>query len=131
MATITARLPEWLDDELRGFWARHGEGPSAGLRQVAEEWWTLQRFPELEFRDGVAGRRAGVRGGPDVWEVVEIHSELEDLDRLVDHFGGSVSSDGLEQALGYAEQFGEIVEEWIERNRRMGTLVADSVGPPE
>lgn len=66
-----------------------------------------------------------------MWEVVEIYSELEDLDRLVDHFGGGVSSEGLEQALAYAERFGDIVEKWIKRNRRMGALVADSVGPSE
>ncbi len=32
----------------------------------------MQEFPAIEFRDGVSGHRAGIRGGPDVWEVVRV-----------------------------------------------------------
>src|SRR5437773_9288759 len=48
MSTVTARLEPWLEHAIREFWARHGEGPSGGLRRVAEEWWTLHNFRHLE-----------------------------------------------------------------------------------
>jgi hypothetical protein len=30
----------------------------------------MEQFPGIIFRSGPAGRRAGVAGGPDVWEIV-------------------------------------------------------------
>lgn len=63
-----------------------GEGPSIGLRRVVEEWWALQHFPGIEFRDGVSGRRAALREGPDVWDVVMVARDLDnDLERLFTH----------------------------------------------
>jgi hypothetical protein len=38
MSTITARLDSWLKNDIERFWKSHGEGPSTGLRRVAEEW---------------------------------------------------------------------------------------------
>lgn len=36
---------------------------------MAREWWTLEHLPALEFGEGPTGRRARIRGGPDVWEI--------------------------------------------------------------
>lgn len=49
MATISARVDEWLKRDLEKFWRAHGDGPSTGLRYVAEEWWTLHHFPGVLF----------------------------------------------------------------------------------
>jgi hypothetical protein len=78
-----------------------------------------QRFTALEFREGVSGGRMGLRGGPDVWEVVMVARDYDgDLDGLTAHFGGLVAADALTQALEYAEQFPEEVESRIEQNLR-------------
>lgn len=129
MSTITARLEEWLDREIRAFWRRRGEGPSSGMRRVAREWWTLQEFPALEFRDGVAGRRAGIRGGPDVWEIALLARE-EGLDApaIADHLGGGLPVEVIEQALGYAERFPGEIGEWLTQNERVGRLLAAERG---
>jgi hypothetical protein len=37
---------------------------------MLEEGLRVRRFPGVTFRDGPAGRRAGLVGGPDVWEVI-------------------------------------------------------------
>jgi hypothetical protein len=42
-------------------------GLVAGL---LDEGLKVRRFPGVVFREGPAGRRAGLVGGPDVWEVV-------------------------------------------------------------
>jgi hypothetical protein len=43
---------------------------SALVAELLEEGLSVRRFPGVTFRDGPAGRRAGLVGGPDVWEVV-------------------------------------------------------------
>jgi hypothetical protein len=43
---------------------------SALVTELLEEGLSVRRFPGVVFRDGPAGRRAGLVGGPDVWEVV-------------------------------------------------------------
>ena len=45
----------------------------------------LDRHPGIVFRDGPAGRRAAVVGGPDVWEIIgAVHSAPERGDRRVE-----------------------------------------------
>lgn len=126
MATLTARLDDWLKEEVERFWKAHGEGPSSGLRHVIEEWWTMQRYPAIEFRDGVAGRRAVLRGGPDVWEVVMVARDYgADREKLHEHFGGFVSRETLDQALAYAERFPAAIEAKLTANERMARLLGD------
>lgn len=121
---ITTRLPEWMDGEIRQYWQRHGEKPSPGYRRIIEEWWVAQNLPLLEFRDGVSGRRAGVRAGPDVWEVAWVAGDLEkDVARIEEHFGGFLSREAIEQALSYAERFSGVIEEQIRENERVERLL--------
>ncbi len=124
MATLTARLDDWLKQEIEIFWKAHGEGPSSGLRRVVEEWWATQRYPMIEFRDGASGRRAVLRGGPDVWEVVMVAREYgDDRDGLHEHFGETISREGLEQALAYAERFPGAIDAKLAENERMARLL--------
>lgn len=124
MATLTARLDDWLKEEIVEFWRAHGEGPSGGLRRVAEEWWAMKEFPAIEFRDGISGRRAVVRGGPDVWEVVAAARAYgDDREGLYEHFGGFVDREALEQALAYASRFPEQVGALIAENERIEALL--------
>ena len=128
MPTITARLEAWLDEELREFWERQGEGPSAGLRQVAREWWALQQYPEIVFRDGPSGRRAGLRNGPDVWEVALVAPAYDgDPERISQHLGERVSTSAVEQALAYAHRFPEEIEARLGENARFESLLTGRV----
>jgi hypothetical protein len=129
MATVSARLADWLERELRAFWRERGQDPSAGLRRVAEEWWALQRFPAIEFRDGPSGRRAALREGPDVWEVALVARDYGgDPEGLAAHFGDRVPPDALAQALAYAERFRPEVDGWIAENERVGRSLAGQPG---
>ncbi|MCY3644466.1 MAG: hypothetical protein OXG41_12860 [Acidimicrobiaceae bacterium] len=64
------RLPEALrtrlDDESR----RIASAPSSLAVVLIDEGLKMRRFPGIVFRDGPAGRRAGLASGPDVWEIV-------------------------------------------------------------
>jgi hypothetical protein len=124
MPTLTARLDEWLRDEIVRFWRRHGEGPSSAMRRVAEEWWAMQEFPEIAFRDGVSGRRAVLRSGPDVWEVVVVARDYGgDRDGFYEHFAPHVRPEALDQGLEYAGRFPKQVDRWIEENERIESLL--------
>ena len=124
MPTLTARMDGWLRDEIVSFWKAHGEGPSSALRHVAEEWWAIQQFPAITFRDGVSGRRAVLRGGPDVWEVALVVREYGvDRDGFYEHFAPHVEPSALDQALQYAEAFPEEVRALIADNERLEALL--------
>lgn len=124
MATMTARIDDWLKEDVETFWAAHGEKPSAGLRRVMQEWWAVQRFPVITFRDGVSGRRATLRDGPDVWEVVMVARDYgDDRGGLYDHFAGFVESDIVDQALAYAERFPDEIAAMLTENARVERLL--------
>ena len=80
------RLPDdvrtRLDDESR----RIASAPSSLAVALIDEGLKMRRFPGIVFRDGPAGRRAGLARGPDVWEIVrdlKRHSGADDPVRLV------------------------------------------------
>ena len=55
-----------------------GESLSDRLRRYAEEGARRDEHPLITFRDGPTGRRAGLVGGPDVWEVSMWVKDLAD-----------------------------------------------------
>ena len=47
-----------------------GTTVSGMVTELLEEGLRVRHFPGVAFRAGPAGRRAGLVGGPDVWEVI-------------------------------------------------------------
>lgn len=124
MSIISARVDDWLKDSLETFWRAHGEKPSSGLRRVEEEWWAMQEYPAIMFEDGVAGRRARLRGGPDVWEVIAVwHDYAPDREGFREHSAPRVGVAALDQALAYAERFTDEIEAMIGQNERLERIV--------
>lgn len=67
---VSVRLDDSLADRLRLRARAAGETLSDRLRRYAEEGARRDEHPLITFRDGPTGRRAGLLGGPDVWEVI-------------------------------------------------------------
>jgi hypothetical protein len=67
--SVRFRSPELLD-RLKSEAATHRLSTSALAEELIEEGLRLRRHPLVTFRDGPAGRRATLVGGPDIWEVV-------------------------------------------------------------
>jgi len=125
MPTMSARVDDWLKESLEAFWRAHGERPSTGLRRVAEEWWAMQEYPAITFQDGVSGRRARLRQGPDVWEVVAVWRDYDpDREGFYDHFAPHVAREQLDQALAYSERFPDEIDAMIAQNERLERLVS-------
>lgn len=66
---MSVRLDEQLAERLRLRARAAGETLSDRLRRYADEGARRDEHPLITFRDGPTGRRAGLVGGPDVWEV--------------------------------------------------------------
>ena len=125
MPTMSTRIEPWLKESLEAFWRAHGERPSTGLRRVVEEWWAMQEFPAIAFHDGVSGRRARLRDGPDVWEVVNVWRDYApDREAFYEHFAPYVDRMELDQAVAYGERFEEEIESAIAQNERLERLVS-------
>jgi len=75
---VSVRLDDGLAERLRLRAKVAGETLSDRLRRYAEEGARRDEHPMITFRDGPTGRRAGLVGGPDVWEVALWLDDLVD-----------------------------------------------------
>ncbi|MFQ5691270.1 MAG: hypothetical protein ACE5HQ_13490 [Gemmatimonadota bacterium] len=121
---MSVRLPAWLDADVREFISEQQMGPSRSLRVIVEEWWVLSHWPTLEFRDGVLGRCAALRGGPEVWELLWWARDFaENPKRFFRDFQWAGSSAALQSALDYYECFPERVARFQDMKNRAQKLL--------
>ena len=64
------RLPDELLARLDEEASSRGTSVSSLVSSVLDEGLKTRRFPGVVYRAGPPGRRAGLVGGPDVWEVI-------------------------------------------------------------
>jgi hypothetical protein len=81
---------------------------SALAEELIEEGLRSRRHPLVLFRDGPTGRRAGLAGGPDIWEVVGglVGGDVaaaHRIERAVEQFG--LSHHQVSAALDYYAAF--------------------------
>lgn len=92
---------------------------SALAEELIEEGLRLRRHPLVVFRDGASGRRSGLVGGPDIWEVVAgmVGGDVpvpERVTRAVDVFG--LSPEQVTAAVDYYAAFPEEINGEIAAN---------------
>jgi hypothetical protein len=68
--SFSARFSAEVVDKLEAQSRRLGESKARLAERMIEEGLQLEQFPGIIFRTGPIGRRAGIAGGPDVWEIV-------------------------------------------------------------
>ncbi len=68
--SFSARFSADVVDSLEAQSRRLGESKARLAERLIEEGLHVEQFPGIIFRMGPTGRRAGIAGGPDVWEVV-------------------------------------------------------------
>lgn len=117
---VSVRLDDALAENLRLRARAAGETLSERLRRYAEEGTRREEHPLITFRDGPTGRRAGVLGGPDVWEIV---MWMEDLDGERDAAATLITDAALtrpqiDAALRYRAAYPEEILARIELHRR-------------
>jgi hypothetical protein len=124
---VSVRLGDGLAERLRLRARAAGESLSDRLRRYAEEGARRDEHPLITFRDGPTGRRAGLVGGPDVWEVAmwldDLAGEADPLAALVED--GVVTRPQIDAAMRYRSAYRDEIGARIELHRRE-TAAADT-----
>jgi hypothetical protein len=99
---------------------RRGEAKARTAERLIDEGLRMEDHPGIVFRDGPAGRRAALAGGPDVWEVVETLKGTglagEQAIAAAARWG-NLTMGQVRTALRYYADFRQEVDEWIAFNR--------------
>jgi len=124
---VSVRLDDDLAERLRLRARAAGESLSDRLRRYAEEGARREEHPLITFRDGPTGRRAGLIGGPDVWEVAMWVEDLADESDPAEVLAteGVVTRPQIDAALRYRLAYPDEVGARIELHRRE-TAAADA-----
>ena len=77
---ISVRFPDDVVRRLRRRTTRSGEPASGLVVRLVDEGMRMEDHPGIAFRDGPAGRRAALSGGPDVWEIVVVLADYAAAD---------------------------------------------------
>ena len=96
---------------------RTGEPIVRLAQRYVEEGMRADRHPGIVFRDGPAGRRAVVVGGPDVWEIVAAAQSAPErgealVEALAERVG--VSSARIRTAIRYYAEYPDDVDRFVE-----------------
>lgn len=123
---VSVRLDDTLAERLRLRARAAGESLSDRLRRYAEEGARRDEHPLITFRDGPTGRRAGVVGGPDVWEIAMWLEDLsaEENPAAVLAAEQNLSRALIDAALRYRDAYPEEIEARIALHRHE-TAAAD------
>lgn len=117
---VSVRLDDALAERLRLRARAAGESLSDRLRRYAEEGARREEHPLITFRDGPTGRRAGLLGGPDVWEVVlwldDLKAEPDPAAALAQE--STLTAAQIDAALRYRSAYPDEIAARVELHRR-------------
>ncbi len=116
---FSARLNASIVDRLERRGARAGLNKSRLAERYIDEGLRTEDHPGVVFRDGPAGRRAALSGGPDVWEVIAAvrRSGLDGENALAAAAEwGSLSLAQVRAAVHYYAEYQQEIDERITRN---------------
>lgn len=110
---------EGVIDEIKAEARASGTSVSALAEELITEGLRVRRHPLVNFRPGSAGRRPGLIGGPDIWELVDwlVGGEVPPEDRVertATHL--RLRTGQVEAALAYYAEFTEEIDAWIRAN---------------
>ena len=119
---LCTRVAREVESELERVFLEQQWTPSEGLRNILLEWLALQSFPQVEFRETRAGRRAALRGGPEVWEVATAAGPGRAMSAAVGQRFAGMRTEALEEALAYAKEYADQIDSIVAREERLAGL---------
>lgn len=120
--SFSARFSAEVIDMLDARSERLGQSKARVAERLIEEGLRIEELPGIVFRSGPTGRRAGIAGGPDVWEIardlkgavaegaaepIEVVARVSGLDRLM-----------VELAASYYAAYPDDIDERIQANEQ-------------
>ena len=108
-----------------------GQTPAELAEALLEDGLRMRAHPGIVFRSGPAGRRPGLAGGPDIWEVVRVLRAVRPqgqgaLRRAADLTG--LTTGQVEIAARYYAAYPEEIDAWL---RRVDEEAERDQEPPE
>jgi hypothetical protein len=115
---LSVRVGDDLFEQLETQSRRSRQSRSAVAKQLLEEGLRMEQHPGIVFRSGPGGRRAGLIGGPDVWEVVGAlrgadDGDADSLARIGERTG--LTADQVGVAVRYYADYTDEIADWIRR----------------
>ena len=111
---VSTRYPSGTLKRLDHRAKTEGQSRSTLIQRYVEEGLEMDEHPGIVFRSGPAGRRPGLVGGPDVWEVVAVFRSFDSVKRAAEWLDQPAGA--IETALRYYDGHREEIDEWIRRN---------------
>lgn len=130
--SFSARFSASVVDKLETHSSRSGESKARVAERLIAEGLRIEEFPGIIFRSGPTGRRAGVVGGPDVWEIVRDLkvAAREGADDPIDRVarGTGVDRSRVELAASYYAAYPEDVDERIRMHEEAAERLRRALG---
>jgi hypothetical protein len=115
---LSIRVDPGTKHELEREAKRRGTATTTLAESLLREGIRTASHPGITFRDGPAGRRAALIGGPDVWEVVRVWLDSKKRAKATAEYL-RLPLGLVEAALGYYAEYRDEVDERIQRNDRL------------
>ena len=115
---LSVRVDDGLFQQLQDECRSSGQSRSALAKQLLEEGLRMRRHPGIVFRPGPVGRRPGLAGGPDVWEVARIFREWEGPPGEMHAFiaeNMALADRQVRAAAGYYAEYRDEIDDWLDR----------------
>jgi hypothetical protein len=119
---FSMRLGSATLDKLERQSRQRGESKTRVGERLLEEGLRMAEHPGVVFRDGPAGRRPALPGGPDVWEVVETLQQADGTGEeaiVTAATWASLTPAQVRIAVRYYGDFRDEIDAWIRENREM------------
>ena len=118
VAPLSLRLPNQLANKIQQLAALERRSLADMVRLLTEEAIKMREFPEIVFTSGPTGRRATLRNGLDVWELLEPYLLAgKDWDVLRRSYP-DVDEPRLYAALRYYEAYPDEIDTRVALNQR-------------
>ncbi|MBK5288452.1 MAG: hypothetical protein JJE46_08290 [Acidimicrobiia bacterium] len=127
---LSIRFPDDVAERVRSQVATTSEPTSGLVVRLVDEGMRMAEHPGITFRDGPTGRRAGLAGGPDVWEIIAVLRDYATdngknaIRRTAEHL--AISEVQVRVAESYFVAYPDEVNARVDLNLDAATLAGDA-----
>jgi hypothetical protein len=130
--SFSARFSAEVVDMLDARSERLGQSKARVAERLIEEGLRIEELPGIVFRSGPTGRRAGIAGGPDIWEIVRDlkAASAEGVTDPIDSVAhiSSLDHSAVELAASYYATYPDDVDERIRMNEQAAERLQHVLG---
>lgn len=117
-APVSLRLSDAVAEKIRHMASVEHRSLAEMTKLLVEEAIKLREFPEIVFTEGPTGRRATLRNGLDVWEILEPYVLARKDPKVLRESYPDYDQAILHSALRYYEAYPDEIEARIALNQR-------------